>query len=146
MRIGLMVSISIPGEPTLDNIVSTIVRAEAAGFDSVWASGRMDALTQLALAAGCTNRIELGTGIVPTFPRHPQALAQQALTVHIGCGRRLALGIGVSHDTSMSALGFDWSTPVRHAREYLTCLNGLLSGGAVTFSEPNTRFPARCYP
>ena len=134
MRIGLMASISVPGEATLDNIVSAIVRAETAGFDTVWASGRLDTLTQLAVAGTRTERIELGTAIVPTFPRHPQALAQQALSVQVGCGGRLALGIGVSHDVSMAALGFDWSTPVRHAREYLTCLGGLLSGEEVTFS------------
>lgn len=133
MRIGLMASISVAGEPTLENITATIVRAEAAGFDTVWTSGRMDALTQLALASVRTNRVELGTAIVPTYPRHPHALVQQALTVQIACGGRLALGVGVSHDTSMSSLGFDWSAPVRHAREYLSGLNGLLAGAEVTF-------------
>ncbi|MDE0374962.1 MAG: TIGR03564 family F420-dependent LLM class oxidoreductase [bacterium] len=134
MRIGLMASISVPGEPTLENLISTIARAEAAGFDTAWTSGRMDALTQLAVAGASTTRVELGTAIVPTYPRHPYALALQALTVQIGCAGRLALGVGVSHDTLMSSLGFDWSAPVRHAREYLTCLSGLLSGAEVTFS------------
>lgn len=134
MRIGLMASISVPGEPTLENVIATIARAEAAGFDTVWTSGRMDALTQLAIAGASTTRVELGTAIVPTYPRHPQALAQQALTVQMGCAGRLALGVGVSHDTSMSSLGFDWSTPLSHAHEYLTCLSGLLAGEEVTFS------------
>lgn len=128
-----MASISVPGEPTLENVIYTIVRAEAAGFDTVWTSGSLDGLTQLAIAGRATTRVELGTAITPTYPRHPHALAQQALTVQIGCGGRLALGVGVSHDTSMAALGFDWSAPVRHAREYLTCLTGLLSGAEVTF-------------
>ncbi|MDE0168284.1 MAG: TIGR03564 family F420-dependent LLM class oxidoreductase [bacterium] len=128
-----MASISVAGEPTLQNITRAIVRAEAAGFDTVWASGRMDALTQLALASLRTTRVELGTAIVPTYPRHPHALVQQALTVQIACGRKLTLGVGVSHDTSMSSLGFDWSAPVRHAREYLSGLNGLLAGAEVTF-------------
>ena len=129
-----MASISVPGEPTLENVISTIARAEAAGFDTAWTSGRMDALIQVAIAGASTTRIELGTAIVPTYPRHPHALAQQALTVQIGCSGRLALGVGVSHATSMSPLGFDWSTPLCHAREYLTCLSGLLSGAEVTFS------------
>lgn len=129
-----MASISVAGEPTLQNITETIVRAEVAGFDTVWTSGRMDALTQLALVSQRTTRVELGTAIVPTYPRHPHALAQQALTVQMGCAGRLALGVGVSHDTSMAALGFDWSTPVRHAREYLTCLGALLRGEEVTFA------------
>ncbi len=133
MRVGLMASISAHGQATLESIVSTIVRAETAGLASVWTSGRFDALTQLALGGARTERIELGTAIVPTYPRHPYALAHQALTTQAGCAGRLVLGIGVSHAHAMSALGFDRSAPLGHAREYLTCLNGFLSGEALTF-------------
>ena len=41
--------------------------------------------------------IELATGIVPTYPRHPVEMARQALTVQAACGERFTLGIGVSH-------------------------------------------------
>ncbi len=114
MRIGLMVSISVFGRPTLENIMSTAEAADLAGFDTLWTSGRLDALSQLTLATTHTNRIELGTGIVPTYPRHPHALVQQALTVQMASLGRLVLGTGVSHEAPMSALGFDRSAPVRH--------------------------------
>lgn len=41
----------------------------------------VDALSVLAVAGVATTSIELGVGIVPTYPRHPVALAQQAATV-----------------------------------------------------------------
>ncbi|HEY7910092.1 MAG TPA: TIGR03564 family F420-dependent LLM class oxidoreductase, partial [Thermomicrobiales bacterium] len=94
-----------------------------------------DALTLLALAGQHTRTVELGTFVVPTYPRHPVALAQQALTTNAATGGRLVLGIGLSHRVVMEqGLGFDWSHPIRHMREYLTCLTGLLSGEPVTFA------------
>ena len=71
-----------------------MVWADGAGCDTVWVSGRLDALTQLALAGTSTEGIESGTAIVPTFPRHPHGLAQQALSVQLGCRGSLVLGVG----------------------------------------------------
>ena len=68
-------------------------------------------------------RIELGTSVVPTYPRHPMMLAQQALTVNAASGGRLCLGIGLSHQIVIeSMLGMSFDKPVRHLREYLTVL------------------------
>jgi 5,10-methylenetetrahydromethanopterin reductase len=134
MRIGLFVT---PGESEdLLSVVGRIVDAEARGFPSAWilnARG-LDALTVLALAGRETNAIELGTFVVPTYPRHPAALAQQALTTQAATGGRLVLGIGLSHRVVMEGmLGFDWSRPIRHMREYLSCLTPLLSGEQARF-------------
>jgi len=100
----------------------------------------LDALTTLALAGARTTRIELGTFVVPTFPRHPFAMAQQALTVQGACGNRLALGIGLSHLVTMQdRLGFDWDHPIRHMREYLSVLNPLLAQEPATFEGQEFR-------
>ena len=134
MRIGLFVTPSESEE--LSSVVRRIGAAEARGFPSAWilnARG-LDALTVLALAGRETGRIELGTFVVPTYPRHPAALAQQALTTQAATGGRLVLGIGLSHRVVMEGmLGFDWSRPVRHMREYLSCLTPLLSGEQARF-------------
>ena len=63
-----MASISVPGEPTPANVIATIARAETAGFDTAWTSGKLDALTQLAAAGATTTCIELGTAIIPPTP------------------------------------------------------------------------------
>src|SRR6476661_1262490 len=96
MKIGLMVP--LPGDlPAPLTIVEQIVRAEQLGFQSAWAPNIRgnDALTVLALAGTRTSTIELGTFVVPTYPRHPSALAQQALTAQVATGGRLVLGIGL---------------------------------------------------
>jgi F420-dependent oxidoreductase-like protein len=135
MRIGVM--LSMPGDDvTLDALVRSARRAEEAGLDSAWLPNvfGFDALTVLALAGRETSRIELGTAVVPTYPRHPTSLAQQALTVQAATGGRLALGIGLSHQVVIEGmLGLDYSKPIPHTREYLTVLNGLLSGQRTEF-------------
>lgn len=141
MKIGLMVP--LPGDlPAPTTIVAQIRRAEEWGFQGVWAPNVRggDALSVLAVAGAQTTRIELGTFVVPTYTRHPVALAQQALTVAALTGNRLTLGIGLSHRVTMEGmLGFDWSKPIRHLREYLACLLPLLRGEEVTFAGEEYR-------
>jgi len=72
--------------------------AETAGFSSVWVPqipDEFDALTAATVVGMGTSRIEIGTAVVPVQPRHPIALAQQALSVQAVCGGRLTLGLGV---------------------------------------------------
>lgn len=128
MRYGVVI---VPGTGDLDAQIRTIRQAEEAGFASAWLANifGLDALTVLALAGKETSRIELGTAVVPTYPRHPTSLAQQALTVQVAAGGRLALGIGLSHQVVIEGMfGLDYSKPIPHTREYLTILNGLLAG------------------
>jgi F420-dependent oxidoreductase-like protein len=126
----------MPGDFTAcDGLIERAVEAENLGFDSVWlpqVSG-IDALMVLALAGGKTSHIELGTAVVPTYPRHPTVLAAQALTVQDATHGRLALGIGLSHRMVIEgAFGLDYSKPIPHTREYLTVLNELLDGARVS--------------
>jgi 5,10-methylenetetrahydromethanopterin reductase len=127
----------------LQTVLTEMGRAEERGMQSIWVANvprGFDALTLLALAGQHTRSVELGTFVVPTYPRHPVALAQQALTTNVAVGGRLELGIGKSHRIVMeTGLGFHWSHPIRHMREYLTCLTGLLSGEPVTFAGEEFR-------
>jgi alkanesulfonate monooxygenase SsuD/methylene tetrahydromethanopterin reductase-like flavin-dependent oxidoreductase (luciferase family) len=57
-----------------------------------------DALTTLAAAAAPkTSTVSLGTAIVPTYPRHPLVMAQQALALNDLAPSRLRIGIGPSY-------------------------------------------------
>src|SRR5262249_41108834 len=79
--------------------------------------------------------IELGTAVVPTYPRHPWVLAQQALTVQAATDGRLALGIGLSHQIVVEGMwGISFAKPVRHLREYLDILLPLSRGEAVSYN------------
>src|SRR5258706_4749572 len=113
--------------------VPEIQRAEAAGIATAWVSGRYDALMQLSLAAPVTRSIELGTGIITTWQRHPTALATQALTLQSASNGRFVLGIGVGHRFMVEGnLGFEWR-PVLQLKEYLSVLAPLMRGDTVTF-------------
>ena len=145
MRFGL--NIALPANRlSLDGLLAQIRQAEAGGLASVWlpnAAG-FDALTVLALAGRETERVELGTFVVPTYPRHPVALAQQALTVQAATGNRLTLAIGLSHRHVVEdALGLDFDRPAAHMREYLTVLRGLLAGEPVDFVGERYRVHSR---
>lgn len=126
----------IIGPGTVQEQVEQIVAAEADGFDTAWLGQLMgiDALTVLAVAGPRTSRIELGVGVVPTFPRHPYVMAQQALTVQGATDNRLLLGIGVSHEIVIEAMyGLSYAHPARHMREYLSVLRPLIADGRVAF-------------
>jgi len=81
MRIGIMVGAD-GKRSTLAAVIGAVQRAEAAGFDDVWMANifALDAIATLALAGRATRHIGLGTAVTPTYPRHPTAMAQQALT------------------------------------------------------------------
>ena len=127
-------------------VVSDAVRAEEAGFQAAWCnhfSRHMDSLTMLAAAARATTRIELGVGVIPTYPRHPVALAQAAATVQELASGRLVLGVGVSHRVVIEAMhGLDYSSQLGHLREYLTVLGALLTDGYSSFRGDHYRVQA----
>lgn len=110
---------------TIDDMVAEAAAAERDGFAAYWAPHIFghDALTALAVVGTQVPRIELGTSVVPTFPRHPHAIAQQAHTVAAASGNRFTLGIGLSHKIVIENMfGMSYDKPVRHLREYLNVL------------------------
>lgn len=134
MRIGIFGGVVNTG--TIDDVVELVREAEADGFASYWEPNIFghDALTALAIAGREVPRIALGTAVVPTYPRHPAAIAQQANTVNTIIGGRLTLGIGLSHRVVIEGMfGMDYSKPLRHMREYLAILGPLSRGDAADF-------------
>jgi len=110
---------------TLDDIVTEATGVERDGFAAFWVPNIFghDALTALALVGTQVPRIELGTAVVPTFPRHPHAIAQQAHSVAAASGNRFTLGIGLSHKIVIENMfGLSYDKPIRHLREYLSVL------------------------
>lgn len=131
MRIGINGS-GLLARPDIAAITDDIIAMEAAGFDSYWLAqtGLVDALTALALAGPGTSGITLGTAVVPTWPRHPQALAAQALTTQAATGGRTVLGIGLGHQMSVEGnWRMTWEKPIRHMLDYLDVLQPLLEEG-----------------
>ncbi len=112
--------------------------AQTDGFASYWLAehptGGFDALTVLALVGQQVPQLELGTAVVPTFPRHPLVLAGQAQTAANSMENVLTLGVGLSHEVMMAQLGIGFAKPIRHLREYLSILMPLLRQGRVDYT------------
>jgi F420-dependent oxidoreductase-like protein len=135
MRIGL--SSATVGTGSLDDVVAEARRAASDGYASFWVAQvfGLDALTALTVVGREVPGIELGTAVVPTYPRHPWVMAQQALTTQVAVGGRLTLGVGLSHQVVIEGMwGISFAKPVLHLREYLEVLVPLSKGEAVSLA------------
>jgi F420-dependent oxidoreductase-like protein len=126
------------GPDALVRLTDDLRRAADDGFASAWLSNifGLDALTSLAVAGSQVGGIEVGTAVVPTYPRHPAALAQQARTTALATGPgRLNLGIGLSHQVVIEGMyGYSFKRPLRHMDEYLSALLPLLDRRPVAYT------------
>jgi 5,10-methylenetetrahydromethanopterin reductase len=141
MRIGVSLH-DHSGPDALTKLRDELQRAADEGFPSAWMNNifGLDALTALAVAGSQVPGIEVGTAVVPTYPRHPAALAQQARTVAAAVDGRLVLGIGLSHQIVIESMfGYDFGRPLLHMREYLAVLLPLLDGQPASFSGETVR-------
>jgi probable F420-dependent oxidoreductase len=79
----------------LDGAAEAAATAEDLGFDGLWAPEiANDPFLPLLLAAGATERIQIGTAIAVAFPRSPIHLAHTALDLHSYSRGRFILGLG----------------------------------------------------
>ena len=135
MRIGVMLGAS-GGEDSIDGVVRAARRVEEAGLDNLWMANifSFDAISTLSIVGREVPRLRLGTAVTPTYPRHPTAIAQQALTAAAATGNRFTLGIGLSHKIVIETmLGLSYDQPARHMREYLDVLMPLLRGETLNY-------------
>lgn len=128
---------------SLDAAIAEVADLKKRGLSSAWLSQifGMDALTAITVIGREVPDIELGTAVIPTYPRHPHALAMQALTTQAAIGNRLALGIGLSHQMVIEGMyGISFDKPARHMREYLDILRPLLHGEPVDVAGETVTF------
>jgi len=141
MRIGIMAG-ATGGDDGLDGLVRSAKDYEARGFDTMWLANifGIDAITACAIVGRETAKIGLGTAVVPTYPRHPTAIAQQAVTAQVASSGRFKLGIGLSHQIVIeSMLGLSYARRAKHMREYMAVLGPLLRGEPAKFEGEEYR-------
>ncbi len=133
MKLGLFYG----GAQDVEGHIQGAVDAESDGFDSIW-YGQIfgpDVLTVIALAGERTSRIQFGTSVVPTYLRHPTAMAAQAMTTQAATHGRFSLGLGLSHAPVVEGMwGLSYARPAVHMREYLTIVQALLKDGRASHS------------
>ena len=141
MRIGIMLGAD-GARRDVEGVIAAAKQAERAGLDDVWLANifSFDAISTLALIGRETERIGLGTAVTPTYPRHPTAIAQQALTAQAACKGRFTLGIGLSHKLVIEdMLGLSYQRRAAHMREYLRVLMPLVRGETLNYEGDEYR-------
>jgi len=118
-------------------IVDKILKAEELGIPSVWLTSGgvgLDPINVFTIAALKTRSIKMGTSIIPFWPRHPLALAQQVQVIESIAPERFRLGIGTGHKPAITGMyGTDFVKPLGHLNEYVQILKMILQEGEVDF-------------
>ena len=124
--------------------------ADELGFDSVYTThiAARDSLTVLTAYAAATERIRLGTGVLPIFSRTPASTAQTAATIDEYSGGRMVIGLGVSHKVTVENwFDAEITKPVTQMREYAGIVKAILRGEPAPEGEFfNTNFAFMGYP
>jgi alkanesulfonate monooxygenase SsuD/methylene tetrahydromethanopterin reductase-like flavin-dependent oxidoreductase (luciferase family) len=123
---------------SLESALSRVKLADELGYEAVYmtqTAGR-DALTVITAYALATQRIRVGTGVVPIYTRTPATMAQTAVTIDELSGGRLNLGLGVSHRPVVEGwYGQTIDKPVREMKEYAAIVRAIASGEAPPAGE-----------
>lgn len=129
-------------ERTAASMLWAIRHADDVGVPAVWLTtgAGPDALTVFSAAAATTTTVRLGTAIVPTFPRHPLVVAQQAADIASLAPGRFTLGLGPSHAPAIEGrYGLQYNRPLENVREFVAIVKALLAGEKVDFDGKQYR-------
>ena len=101
--------------------------AEDLSFDGLWTSEtKHDAFLPLAVAAGGTRRIDLGTSIAIAFSRSPMVTAQTSWDLQDLSGGRFILGLGTQVKAHITRrFGMPWDRPAARLKDYILALRAI---------------------
>ena len=127
---------------SLDAAIRRVQRAEELGYESVYLThiGGRDSVTLLTIYAANTERVRLGTGVIPIYARTPANMAQSFATLDEFSGGRAVAGLGISHKPVVEGwYGQSIDKPLREMREYVEILRAILRG-----EDPPPASPPAC--
>jgi alkanesulfonate monooxygenase SsuD/methylene tetrahydromethanopterin reductase-like flavin-dependent oxidoreductase (luciferase family) len=116
---------------SLDQAIERVRLADRLGYESTYVThiAARDSLTVLMAYAAASERIKLGTGVLPIYSRTPVATAQAAATVDEYSGGRMVLGLGVSHQVTVENwYGAKLERPLKAMREYAGIVRACFRG------------------
>jgi F420-dependent oxidoreductase-like protein len=117
---------------------------DAEGLDSVWIAEAwgQDAVTMMALIAGATERIGIGSAIMQIPARAPAAAAMAAATLDVVSNGRFRLGLGPSGpQVSEGWYGVPFPKPVSRTREYVEIVRKALTREPLTYQGEHYQLP-----
>ena len=116
---------------SLETALQRVELAERLGYESAYIThiaGR-DSATALMAYAARSERLMLGTGVMPIYSRTPVATAQSFATLDEFSSGRAIIGLGVSHRPVVEAwYGQSIDKPLREMREYVGVVRAILRG------------------
>lgn len=136
MNSGVVIRPGLDGTNSVDDALTHVRRAAAAGVRDVWFAQRydLDALTLCAVTATAVPEVSVGTAIIPINPRHPLLIASAAQTLQAATHGRFRLGIGLGGNAlEQRSFGLPPIKPVTRLREYLSVLDAINTEGSVHF-------------
>ena len=141
MTAPLRTSLRLNNDLSVTEFVELCRLAELRGFDQVWVSNDLflrSAAVMLTAAAGATERIGLGVGIMNPYSMHPSEIAMMAGTLQEVSGGRFLLGMAAGAEEFLHWAGIARPRPLATTREALTRLRALLDGGRPAESDPGS--------
>ena len=141
LEIGVFLPTSTPDPavPIIGDVKRAARSAEELGLDIVWSTDQLvasapllDSTTALAAAAGATERIRIGYGVLLLSLRPVAWAAKQISTLQHVSGDRLEVGVGTGNtahgDRSWRASGQSFADRGAYTDESLRLLPGLIAG------------------
>ena len=141
LEIGVFLPTSTPDPavPIIGDVKKAARSAEELGLDSVWATDHLiasapllDSTTVLGAAAGATERIRIGYGVLLLALRPVAWAAKQISTLQHVSGGRLQVGVGTGNpahgDLGWRASGRSFADRGAYTDESLRLLPGLIAG------------------
>src|SRR5947209_7619943 len=126
--------------PSAREVMAVASAIEECGFAGIWvgdavARGRgifPDPFMWLALAAGATQSVELGTAVVEVPVRNPVELTQRVLALHVASEGRFRFGVGTgSTEQDFKAVGADFASRFKALADGLVTIRKLANGEQV---------------
>src|SRR6266511_3422103 len=139
VRLGVTPPVEVAG---MRAGVDLAVRAESLGYTDVWTAevGAVDAFAPLAAVAVRTERVRLGTGLIPVYTRPPALVAMSAAAIQELSGGRFVLGIGASSPAIVGGwMGMPFTDPVERVEEYVVLVREMLAAHKVSHDGPTVR-------
>jgi probable F420-dependent oxidoreductase len=130
-RIGIMAPL---GGSSTSDLRGDLRLAEELAYDDVWAGevDDADAVSILAFAAAVTDRIGLGTAVLPVFTRGPAVLATTSATLARLAPGRVTIGVGASSPVIVEQWnGASFDEPLERTRDVVRFLRAALDGQRV---------------
>jgi F420-dependent oxidoreductase-like protein len=121
-----------------------ISELEKAGLDTVWVPEPygFDAISQMGYLAAKTERVQIGSGVLPIYTRTPSLIAMSAAGVDFLSDGRAILGLGTSGPQVIEGFhGVPFDAPVTRIREVIEICRKVWLREIVTHEGPNYPLP-----